>query len=532
MELIYSDVWGPAPSSFGRYSYYVSFIDDYSKYVWIYLLRYKSEVFQCFRDFQTLVERQFNCKNQKVQSDWGGEYQTLNSFFKRIGVAHQVSCPHAHQQNRSAERKHRHIVDMGLTLLAHASIPLKYWDEAFLTSVFLINRLPSKVIQNQTPYERLYGHAPDYTFLRTFGCAVWPNMRPYNSKKLQFRSKRCVFLGYSHMHKGFKCLDPTEGRVYISRDVVFDEHVFPFASLNPNAGARLRAEIALLPSSLLPTDATFGNVILHDQMPSPPVSTNSPSRSVHDSANTGEDLSKNALNPALDGHYFMSQLQDSGSARHEVDLAADHSRTAVASPSGAVEDPPAPPTGSSAPETDMGAQSSGAGGPQTDPGQGGTSPSPSPTVAEIDPAGSSTPSVPAAHRPVTRAQHGITKPKQYTDGTVRWCTLATSSAGEPTTVADAVRDKNWVAAMDHEYQALLRNKTWHLVPKTKNKNITGSKWVYKIKRKADGTIDRYKARLVAKGFKQRYGIDYEDTFSPIVKVATIRLILSVAVSKG
>jgi histone deacetylase 1/2 len=99
-------------------------------------------------------------------------------------------------------------------------------------------------------------------------------------------------------------------------------------------------------------------------------------------------------------------------------------------------------------------------------------------------------------------------------------------------VADAVRDKNWVAAMDHEYQALLRNKTWHLVPKPKNKNIIGSKWVYKIKRKADGTIDRYKARLVAKGFKQRYGIDYEDTFSPIVKVATIRLILSVAVSKG
>lgn len=86
--------------------------------------------------------------------------------------------------------------------------------------------------------------------------------------------------------------------------------------------------------------------------------------------------------------------------------------------------------------------------------------------------------------------------------------------------------------MVSEYQALLHNKTWHLVPKPKDKNIIGCKWVYKVKRKSDGTIDRYKARLVAKGFKQRYGIDYEDTFSPVVKAATIRLILSVAVTKG
>ena len=97
---------------------------------------------------------------------------------------------------------------------------------------------------------------------------------------------------------------------------------------------------------------------------------------------------------------------------------------------------------------------------------------------------------------------------------------------------EALGDRNWVAAMDSEHQALSRNKTWHLVPPPKGKNVIGCKWVYKIKRRADGTIDRYKARLVAKGFKQRYGIDYEDTFSPVVKATTIRLILSIAVSKG
>ena len=115
---------------------------------------------------------------------------------------------------------------------------------------------------------------------------------------------------------------------------------------------------------------------------------------------------------------------------------------------------------------------------------------------------------------------------------VRWYMLATSSVDEPSTLGEALSDRNWVTAMDSEHQALLRNKTWHPVPPPEGKNIIGYKWVYKIKRKADGTIDRYKARLVAKGYKQRYGIDYEDTFSTVVKAATIRLILSIAVSRG
>jgi hypothetical protein len=86
--------------------------------------------------------------------------------------------------------------------------------------------------------------------------------------------------------------------------------------------------------------------------------------------------------------------------------------------------------------------------------------------------------------------------------------------------------------MDEEFSALSRNHTWHLVPADRGRNVIDCKWVYKVKRKADGTVDRYKARLFVKGFKQQYGVDYEDMLSPVVKSATIRLVLSLTVSRN
>jgi len=146
--------------------------------------------------------------------------------------------------------------------------------------------------------------------------------------------------------------------------------------------------------------------------------------------------------------------------------------------------------------------------------------------AVLDPA-----AAPVSSRPVTHLSQGIKCPKRRTDGTIPWGMSATVSE-EPASVREALNDSNWLTAMNQEMQALHRNRTWHLVPPPKVKNIIDCKWVYKVKRKSDGSIDRHKARLVAKGFKQNYGIDYEDTFSPVVKATTIRLILSIAVSRG
>jgi histone deacetylase 1/2 len=162
---VFSDLWGPTPLFAGKHAYYVRFIDDFSKFAWIYLLKNHSNVYQAFLNYQQYVERKFDRKIVTVKTDWGGKYEKLNAFFQKVGITHHVSCPHAHQQNGSADRRHRHIVEFGLSLLANASMPLKYWDEAVLTATFLINLLPSKVINLETPTEHLLHITPNYDAL-------------------------------------------------------------------------------------------------------------------------------------------------------------------------------------------------------------------------------------------------------------------------------------------------------------------------------------------------------------------------------
>jgi histone deacetylase 1/2 len=137
-------------------------------------------VLNAFINFQKLVERKFDPKILTVSSDWEGEYVKLNSFFFQIqDIAHHVSCPRAHQQNSSAERKHCHIVEVGLVLLANAHMPLQFSGEAFLNATYLINMLPNRTINNDTPIHRLLHTKPDYSYLHVFGCACWSNLRPY-----------------------------------------------------------------------------------------------------------------------------------------------------------------------------------------------------------------------------------------------------------------------------------------------------------------------------------------------------------------
>ena len=133
------------------------------------------------------------------------------------------------------------------------------------------------------------------------------------------------------------------------------------------------------------------------------------------------------------------------------------------------------------------------------------------------------------HSMTTRAKNHITKPIQKLNIHTH---LASSPSFEPTSLAQVLKDSNWRKAISEEYDALVRNGTWELVSPTGITNLVGCKWVFCIKRNSNSSIDRFKTRLVAKGFHQRPGVDYLETFSPVIKPTTVKLVLSIAVSNG
>ncbi|GJW93149.1 retrovirus-related pol polyprotein from transposon TNT 1-94 [Tanacetum coccineum] len=115
-----------------------------------------------------MAERQFTTKLKNVQTDWGGEFRNLATFFSSLGIIHQRSCPHTSEQNGFVERRILHVVETGPTLLAQACVPQRFWHYAFDTAVYLINRMPSRTSTNKSPFEHIFKRSPDYSFLRIF----------------------------------------------------------------------------------------------------------------------------------------------------------------------------------------------------------------------------------------------------------------------------------------------------------------------------------------------------------------------------
>lgn len=144
------------------------------------------------------------------------------------GIQHRISCPYTPEQNGLEERKHRHIIELSLSMMFDSHLPLHHWVGAFFAAVYVGNHLPSVQSDKPTPFEAIMSQKPDYSHLRVIGSACYPYLRPVADHKMEPRSLQCVFLGYSPQYKGYRCLYPSTGKVYISRHVVFDEEVFPF----------------------------------------------------------------------------------------------------------------------------------------------------------------------------------------------------------------------------------------------------------------------------------------------------------------
>ncbi|KAI9162012.1 hypothetical protein LWI28_022900 [Acer negundo] len=182
-----------------------------------------------------LFENLFNTRIKTVYSDGSGEAQALGLDLQNFGIQHLKSSPHTPEHVCTAERKHRHVVETALTLLYHAAVPLKFWFLAFQTAVYLINRMPTKVLSHKSPCSLLFNKIPNYGKLCVFGCLCYLWLRPYTSHKLQPRSRPCVFVGYSNEHNAYLCLDQSTSRVFVSRHVVFVEHNFPFSTTSGRA---------------------------------------------------------------------------------------------------------------------------------------------------------------------------------------------------------------------------------------------------------------------------------------------------------
>lgn len=188
-----------------------------------------------FIQFKAVVETHFGSRIENLYSDNGGEFIALRSFLASHGISHFTSPPHTPEHNGVAERKHRHIVEMSLTLLHQSSLPTTYWTYAFATAVYLINRLPLLVLQQLSPYAKFFQKEPNYLKLRIFGCACYPWLRPYAKHKLDLRSLPCIFLGYSLTQSAYLCLHQPTGRIYTSRHVKFDETQFLCKPSSPSA---------------------------------------------------------------------------------------------------------------------------------------------------------------------------------------------------------------------------------------------------------------------------------------------------------
>lgn len=472
-QTLHLDVWTSPVVSISGYQFYLVVLDDYTHYAWTFPLKHKSEIFSILTEFFAYVQTQFQLPILALQTDNGREFDnhTVRALLARHGTHFRLSCPYTSQQNGKAERTLRTLNDGLRALLFHASMPPRFWAEALSTSTYLLNRRPCHSTAPRSPHEMLLGVPPDYSLLCVFGCLCFPNLTSTSRHKLDRRSTACIFLGYPPDHRGYRCFDPASRRVFTSRHVIFHEDVFPFAS-PPDA------------ASAPPPAARLSPTVV--QVPTPPCV-----RALPVASDTADMPVQRSGSPA------------GGSAVHS-------SGSPPSAPSSASHTGP----GSANDGSTTGTSSSGTSSSSTDV-------SCPPVVA---------PPPPPPTRAVTRAQRGIFRPNpKYYDAAAA---TTTEISPVPSSVRVAVRDPNWLAAMRAEHDALVRNRTWTLVPRPLGANLITGKWLFKHKMNADGTLERYKARWVVRGFRQRAGIDYSETFSPVVKPATIRTVLTLAASRG
>ena len=497
-SLLHCDVWGPhkIPAHTGS-RYFLTIVDDFSRCTWIFLMHHKSETQSLLTNFVQFVKTQFHTDVQTVRMDNGTEFIPLRIFLQNKGIELQTSCIYTPQQNGVVERKHRHILNVARSLMFQSNVPLEFWGECVLTAVYLINRIPTPLLSNKSPFEVLYNRPPSLTHLRVFGCECYvTNVHP--KQKFDPRASICVFLGYPHGKKGYKVLDLQTQKISVSRDIFFRENIFPFHSSSSQSQQHS-------PSLPLPLPISF------DSTPQPiSLPRFSPSST-----------------PPLSHHNPVSSPPSSN-----TDVPEPLSPESVASP---LPSSPSPSSLSSPPSVPSVPSNTSAPSPTHEPPLRRSTRHIQPPAwhhdyamsAQLNHSSTQSSSRQGTRYPLSSHLSFF----RFSPHHRAFLALLTAQT-EPSSFEQADCDPRWRQAMSTELQALERNNTWEMVPLPPGHKPIGCRWVYKIKYHSDGTIERYKARLVAKGYTQVAGIDYQETFSPTAKLTTLRCLLTVAASRN
>jgi len=227
LEMIHLDVWIIKTKSIGGCRYYVSFIDDHTRKVWVYFMKHKGEVFQHFLNFKIMVEKEKGVSIKCLRSNGGGKYfsNEFSEYLKEHGIQRKYSCSYSPQQNGIAKRKNRHIAEITRAMLNEKNLPNYFWAKAIATIVYIMNRTPIATVHDMTPKEKFTGKRSDVSHLKVFGCIAYVHVPNERRLKLDPKAEKCIFIGYSLEQKGYRCFNPSTRKLQVSRDVVFDEMV-------------------------------------------------------------------------------------------------------------------------------------------------------------------------------------------------------------------------------------------------------------------------------------------------------------------
>jgi hypothetical protein len=209
LDLVHLDLYGPMTvASLSGYLYYVLFIDDYSRKTCIHFLKSKEseEVLYRFQEFKAQIENLTGKKIKTLRSDNGGVYTSkcFSDFCIEVGIKREYTVPYNPQQNGVAERKNRPIMEAAKAMIHDQSLPMFLWAEASMTTVYVQNRSPHKILRNMTPEEAFTGVKPEVGHFRIFGCPVYIHIPKEKRSKLEPSGRKGTFVGYNESSKAYQ----------------------------------------------------------------------------------------------------------------------------------------------------------------------------------------------------------------------------------------------------------------------------------------------------------------------------------------